>query len=55
MKLNVMYAVGNHYHITGNEPVYHTVMTNEEFQEFRNRPEIIELNTWKYEEQTEQH
>ena len=50
MKLNVIYAIGNKCHITGNEPVYQTVMTNEEYQEFRNRPNIIEMNTWKYED-----
>lgn len=50
MKLNVIYAVGDRHHITGNEPVYQTVMTDEEFQKFRYRRDIIEMNTWKYED-----
>lgn len=50
MKLNVIYAIGDRYHITGNEPVYQTVMDYEEYKEWRNRRDIIEMNTWKYED-----
>ena len=47
MMLSVVYAVGNRYHITGNEEVFQTVMSKEDFEIFRNRKDIIVMNTKK--------
>ena len=49
MKLHVVYAVGNRYHITGNEEVFTAIMEKEEFEIFRDRKDIIVMNTKKAE------
>lgn len=48
-KITVIYAVGDRYHITGNEEVFQITMDYEEYKIWRNRREIIEMNSWKAE------
>lgn len=48
MKFNVIYAIGNKSHITGNEEIHHAVVTKEELKEMENRHDIILANTWRY-------
>ena len=50
MKFNVIYALGDKCHITGNEIINHTVMTDEEYKIFRDRRDVLITNVWKYTE-----
>lgn len=50
MKFNVLYAIGNKSHITGNEEIKHAIVTKEELKELENRQDVIMANVWRVEE-----